>query len=75
MATQKEGAMKSSTAPEPLLLSATEAARMLSISPRTLWTMTATGEMPCVRIRGRVLYDMHDLRTYIETNKERERQR
>ena len=61
----------SDTPTTPLLLSANKAARMLSISPRTLWTMTASGEMPCVRIRGRVLYDVEDLRAYIEAKKER----
>ncbi len=63
--------MKSSTTPERLLVSATEAARMLSISPRTLWSLTRDGEIPCVRVRHRVLYDLADLRAYIEVKKER----
>ncbi len=61
----------SDTPTTPLLLSATEAARMLSISPRTLWSLTRDGEIPCVRVRHRVLYDIEDLRAYIAEQKER----
>lgn len=54
-----------------LLVSAAEAARLLSISPRTLWSMTASGELPHVRVRRRVLYAVDDLRRWIDGLKER----
>lgn len=33
-----------------LLLTALEAAKTLSISQRTLWTLTQRGEVPCIKI-------------------------
>ena len=39
----------SDTSPAKLLLTAKEAARLLSISPRTLWSLTQSGVIPCVR--------------------------
>lgn len=56
--------------PDRLLVSAAEAARLLSISPRTLWSMTTSGELPCVRVRRRVLYAVADLREYVDAKKE-----
>lgn len=61
------------SAPNPsvkLLLTAVEAAQSLSISPRTLWTLTHRGELPCVRVGVRVLYDVDDLRAWINRRKE-----
>lgn len=58
-----------STNPTPLLVSANEASRMLGISSRTLWSMTHAGEIPCVRLRGRVLYDPRDLVAWIDAHK------
>ncbi|HUU92559.1 MAG TPA: helix-turn-helix domain-containing protein [Phycisphaerae bacterium] len=52
-----------------LLLSAREGARALSVSERTLWERTKTGEIPCVRIGRRVLYDVRDLVAYIDRQK------
>jgi len=40
----------------PILVDAIEAAKLLSISPRTLWGLTQRGEIPCRRIGRRVLY-------------------
>ncbi len=49
-----------------LLLSAREAARALSISPRSLWSLTAPrGPIRCVRLAGRVLYNPETLRLFI----------
>lgn len=39
----------------PLLLSVTEAARLLNVSPRTVWSLTESGSLPHVRIGRRVL--------------------
>ncbi len=46
---------------ERRLVSAREAATYLGVSARTLWSLTASGEIPHVRIRRRVLYDLSDL--------------
>jgi excisionase family DNA binding protein len=42
--------------PPPLLLSADRTARMLGISPRTVWTLCAAGEIPSVRLGKRRLF-------------------
>jgi excisionase family DNA binding protein len=55
--------------PAPLLVTPREAAALLSISERTLWSMTKTGEISVVRIGRTVRYDPHDLRRWIETKK------
>ena len=49
-----------------LLLSARDAARALSISPRTLYSRTQDGTLPCVRLGGRRLYDPRALTAWIE---------
>jgi len=49
-----------------LLLSAREAARALSICEKTLWSLTRPrGNLPCVRIGRRCLYDPRDLEAWI----------
>lgn len=51
---------------QPMLVTAREAARILAISPRTLWGST----IPKVRIGRRgVRYDVDDLRKYIAGRK------
>jgi hypothetical protein len=55
------------------LLPAKEAATMLSISPRLLWSLSKLGKIASVRIAGRVLYDVHDLDAFIESSKTRPR--
>jgi hypothetical protein len=53
----------------PLLVGTAAAARMLSISPRTLWNWTAPrGPIPVVRTPGGrlVLYSVDALRTWID---------
>ncbi len=54
---------------QKMLISAHDAARALSISEKTLWTMTAEKRIPCVRIGRRVLYSPADLVTWIEQQK------
>ena len=51
---------------QPKLLSVKEVAEMLSISRRTVWSMTNAGEIPCVRIRKRVLYRLDHVQGFIE---------
>ena len=58
--------MISTTIPEKLLLSANEAAKTLSICPRTLWSMTAPrGPIVALKIGARTLYPVDALRQWI----------
>ncbi len=52
-----------------LLLTPREAAQALRISERKLWGLTASGEIPCVRIGRSVRYDINDLHAWIEERK------
>lgn len=52
-----------------LLLTPQQTAEALSISPRKLWGMTASGEIPHVRLGRCVRYDIVDLREAIERMK------
>jgi len=56
----------------PLALRPREAAKALSVSPRTLWEWTRTGVVPCVRIgsgkRQTVLYPLVDLQAWLASN-------
>lgn len=49
---------------EPLLLSVDEAARLLNVASRTVWTLTKSGTLPHVRIGRRVLYPVDALRRW-----------
>jgi predicted site-specific integrase-resolvase len=53
----------------PLALRPRDAARMLGVSPRTLWGWTQAGIVPCVRIgtgkRKIVLYSVADLQAWL----------
>ncbi len=52
--------------PPPLAVPAGEAARMLGVSPRTLWSLTAPrGPIPVCRVGRRVLYRVPDLEAYL----------
>ncbi|MBL9163114.1 MAG: helix-turn-helix domain-containing protein [Planctomycetaceae bacterium] len=51
------------------LLTPKEAAAALGISPRKLWSLTASGDVPCVRIGRSVRYDAADLAEFVETLK------
>ena len=62
--------MNEQTTPGRLLLSPREAAAKLSMSQRTLWTLTASGEIPRVKIGRLVRYDPRDLRRWIEATKQ-----
>lgn len=54
---------------ERILLTAREAAAALAISTRTLWSLTARGDLPAVRIGRAVRYDLVDLRSFVEKQK------
>lgn len=52
---------------EPLLVDAVSAAKLLSISQKTLWIYTQAGSIPSKRIGSRVLYPLALLRAYAES--------
>lgn len=52
--------------PLPPLLKPKEAAAVLAISARTLWTLTNCGAVPAVRIGRNVRYDPLALREWID---------
>ncbi len=58
---------------DKLLLSSKEAAKLLSISERTLWTITNTGHIACVRILGAKRYARTDIEEFIRQQTERSR--
>jgi excisionase family DNA binding protein len=49
-----------------LLLTPSEAAAALRISPRLLWSKTKLGEIPCVRIGKAVRYSAAALQEWID---------
>ena len=55
--------------PPTMLLTVRQAAEALQISERKLWSMTASGEIPRVRIGRSVRYDPTDLQAWIERQK------
>ena len=61
--------MNTSTPNPTLLLTPLESSRTLRISPRKLWSLTASGEIPHVRIGRCVRYDPRDLVAYLESQK------
>jgi excisionase family DNA binding protein len=54
------------TSVEPLLLTAKQAAECLALSPRKLWSLTAGGDVPCVRIGRALRYSREDFREWID---------
>ena len=56
--------------PSVMLLTPLQASHALSISPRTLWTITSPrGDLPCVRIGRAVRYSVDDIQAFIERSK------
>lgn len=52
------------------LLTPPQAAELLAISPRYLWALTASGQIPCVRIGRSVRYSQADLQEFIASRRE-----
>jgi len=50
---------------DALLWTPKQAAEALAISPRKLWSLTASGEVPHVRIGRSVRYSLDDLQIWI----------
>jgi excisionase family DNA binding protein len=59
--------------PMSLLVKPDEAAKLLSISTRTLWTLTREGIVPCVRLGKSVRYSLDTLRAVIAQRENRQR--
>jgi len=59
------------SSPPSLLIKPGEAAKLLSISTRTLWTLTREGVVPCVRLGKSVRYSLDTLRAVIAQRENR----
>lgn len=53
----------------PMLVDRREAARLLGVSPGTIDNLRLRGELPSIKIAARRLFDMADLRRYVERRK------
>jgi hypothetical protein len=53
---------------EPLALRAVDAARALGISERTLWSLTARGVVPHVKLGAVTLYPLPALRDWLASS-------
>ena len=63
--------MHRSTPTQPaLLLTPQQAAEALAVSPRKLWGMMASGEIPHIRLGRSVRYPVDDLQRWIDGRKE-----
>lgn len=60
---------RQTAAEAPILVDARQAARSLGICERTLFSLTKSGEIPCVRIGRRVQYCRDDLRAFVADRK------
>ena len=52
-----------------LLLTSKQAAEVLSISPRKLWSLTTCGAIPHIRVGRCVRYPVDDLQRWIDSQK------
>ena len=57
------------TTASPLLVDRREAGRLLGVSPGTIDNLRARGELPSVKLLARRLFDVADLRWFIESRK------
>ena len=64
--------MKNDVLAEPLLLDVKTVAKMLNVCERTIRTLTKMGELPVVKILGRVLYSREDLVEFVRQRSTRE---
>ncbi len=53
----------------PLLVDRREAGRLLGVSPGTVDNLRTRGELPSLKIAARRLFDVADLRRYIDAQK------
>ena len=57
--------MKNDIVIEPLTVNVKTAAKMLGVCEKTIRNLTKSGELPVVRILGRVLYRPEDLTEFV----------
>lgn len=57
------------TTTAPLLVDRREAGRLLGVSPGTIDNLRIRGELPSVKLLSRRLFDVADLRRFIEARK------
>lgn len=57
------------TTPTPMLVDRREAGRLLGVSPGTIDNLRTRGELPSVKLLSRRLFDIADLRRFIESRK------
>jgi excisionase family DNA binding protein len=50
---------------DPLLVTVEGAAKMLAVCPRTVYNMTARGDLPCIHIGTAVRYAVDDIHAFI----------
>lgn len=53
--------------PTKILIDLRTAAPMLSVSERTLWTLTKAGKVPCVRFGRLVRYNPDELLAFVKS--------
>lgn len=70
MNTATSHAPQQSPKPEPIAHDERTTARILGVSPRTVFTLRTTGELAHVKVRGRVLYLMDDIRAFLARNRQ-----
>lgn len=58
-------------APAPLLVNSRDAARLLAISPRTLFALVKSGQVPVVRVGRRVLFSVEALQRWVRARLDR----
>ena len=57
------------TTTTPMLVDRREAGRLLGVSPGTIDNVRTRGELPSVKLLARRLFDVADLRQYIDARK------
>jgi excisionase family DNA binding protein len=68
---EKNFIMKENVLLEPLTVNVKTAAKMLGVCERTIKNLTKKGELPVVRILGRVLYSQEDLVEFVRQRSKR----
>jgi len=62
-------APSTATLPLSLLVDRREAARLLGVSPGTIDNLRTRGELPSVKLLARRLFDVADLRRFVDARK------
>jgi excisionase family DNA binding protein len=61
--------VKPTAHPDALAVAVPHAAALLDVSPRTVWSMVAKGELNTVRIGRRVLVEKEELLRWLRANR------